>query len=713
MAVVADELLLVVKSNVTSALAGLEAVETKAGGMGGAFKTGAKVAGGAILGIGAAAGIVGVASAGLASSFESSMAQIEANVGTTGAELDTLKQAALDMGREFGVSANDAAEGLFFLQSAGLSVDDSISALRTSSMMASMGLGDMTGIANGLTTAMTNWGISSEEAGNVVAKAVELGKAAPEEMTKILNQNAAAAAATGMEFDDMATITAYLTRVTGDANKSGTQMQGILAKLIKPSQQGKDMIESLGGSFEDFAKAMAEDPVNALKDFDQAFADSGVSSNEWMGKVFEDVNAINGAMSILNSDGEEMTGMFDSMADRGTKVADGFGVIAETAEFRLGAALEGLKSALIPIGAVILEYVVPAIEAMANWLMVGVEWVQNLLGGSEDMGEGIGNVFSDLMDGIAAVRDWINDHIDEIEAIFNHLWEVVEHIWNEIWAFLEPLIEDIVSTVEEWMGELVAWFEDNWPKIQETIHTVLEFIKGYFDFIWPYLSNVIEIAWGVIKAVIDTTLGVILGIIQTVMGVITGDWEYAWNSVKGIVEDIWNGIVGVVEPIVDGFATHIQTAIEDLGAVWDAIWEGMGSTVQSVWGNIKSWISTGVNGALRALETMVNGVVTAMNHMIQGWNNANLFLNFADISKLGYVSLPRVSLAEGGVALGRGVIQARVGERGPEDVLLPAGSEVRPTNSGGPMIGTIVMQGGDAKDVAAEVGWELIKRGLI
>ena len=715
MPAVADELTLVVKSNVTDAVAGLDRVENKASGVGGRIAGGAVKWGARVGAVGiAAAGAVGVASAKMAMGFESSMAQIEANVGTTGKDLDKLKEAALGMGKAYGVSASEAAEGLFFLQSAGLSVEDSISALETSSKMSAMGLGEMTDIANGLTTAMTNWGISSEEAGNIVAKAVELGKAAPEEMTKILNQNAGAAAAVGVSFDDLAANSAYLTRVTGDANKAGTQMQGMLAKLIKPSQQGKKALEEMGLSIDDVRKVAQEEGMHeAIRMIGETAEEAGGTASDAFAVVFEDVNAINGAGSLWNAEMSEIEGVMSSMEDRAGKVDKGFSVIADTSEFKLGAAMESLKSALIPIGAVILDIVVPAIETLAGWLMTGVEWFQNLLGGGEELQSGLGGAFGGIMETIAGLRQWWDDHFTEIAGIVSHFQEVFQGILDDIWTFAEPLIKDMAAFFEETFGKMIDWFQENWPYIEETIHIVLDKIKAIWDIVWPYIQIAVETVWENIKTIIEAAIRIVQGIIETVMGLIRGDWDQVWEGIQNVLGGIWDGISGLVENGINAVWDTLKEVWENITGWWDGVWEDLKGGVVSIWEGIVGAIKGVINDLLGVLESGINGALTLLQKAIDAADVlAGPFINFPD-QVFSPISVPR--LADGGLLARGGMV--KVGDAGPEVVHLPQGASVQPLRGGGGSNGASVHiehlhSGADPHELADAIGWELMKRGI-
>ena len=706
MPAVADELTLVVNSNVSGAIAGLNKVEGRAQGVGSKLAAGAAKWGKRIGAVGVTAAVgVGFAASKMAMGFETAMSQIEANVGTTGADLDKLKEAALGMGKAYGVSADEAAAGLFFLQSAGLSVDDSISALETSSKMAAMGLGDMETIANGLTTAMTNWGISSEEAGDIVAKAVELGKAAPEEMTKILNQNAGAAAMVGVAFDDLASNSAYLTRVTGDANKAGTQMQGMLSKLIKPSEMGKNMLKDLGLSIEDVRDVAKDQGLHAaVAMIGESAENAGIAAGDAFAKVFEDVNAINGAGALWQAEASEIEGVFESMADRAGKVDKGFGVVADTAEFRLKSSLEGIKSALIPIGAAILEVAVPALEWLAEKLGVVIEWVKGLFDGSNEAANGVSGAFGRIWEIAQSVVNWFIENWPAIQETISTVAGVVMDIMQGLADFFGPLIADLAAFLEATFGDMVDWVRDNMPEIKETIEIVLTAAKDLFDKILPPIKALVETIFGAIKEIIRGVMNAIKGILEVVMGVIRGDWDAAWEGLKKLVDGIWDAIFGAIRGALNSIKHYLKALLtlyfNMVKAGFNKIKDGIGH----VMGKVADVVKGAFRGALNWIIEKINWAIDKINGLIGGFNK----LPGPDIPKI--PNIP--GLAHGGTLLKGGMV--KVGESGPETVTLPKGATVTPAHQKAPAGIHIehLHSGADPHELAAAIGWEMTKRGL-
>ena len=91
---------------------------------------------------------LGAAAVKTAADFESSMTKITALVGVAKDEVDTMSVAVRSMATQFGKSANEAADALFFITSAGLRGSTATDTLAASLKASAIGLGDTATIAD-------------------------------------------------------------------------------------------------------------------------------------------------------------------------------------------------------------------------------------------------------------------------------------------------------------------------------------------------------------------------------------------------------------------------------------------------------------------------------------------------------------------------------------------------------------------------------------
>jgi hypothetical protein len=154
-----------------------------------------------------------------------------------------------------------------------------------------------------------------------------------------------------------------------------------------------------------------------------------------------------------------------------------------------------------------------------------------------------------------------------------------------------------------------------------------------------------------------------------------GIWQAVWGFLKGVGHWFAHDFVN--------FFTRAGTDIKNWALdVWHWItdkWnkivkfvEGLGGRLAAVGSHMWDWLQTGLKGAVNGVVTGLNWVIDAVNNVTHGLSDAWSWAGIPSIP-----SIPHVPhLVSGGDLTSAGVI--RVGERGPETLIAPAGTRVLP-----------------------------------
>ncbi len=122
------------------------------------------------------------------------------------------------------------------------------------------------------------------------------------------------------------------------------------------------------------------------------------------------------------------------------------------------------------------------------------------------------------------------------------------------------------------------WIDQNMPRIQQIVETVINAISGFWqehgDAIMYVVNNTITVAF----TIIDTALKNLMDVISLALQLLTGDWEGAWETMKGMVERTW---------------TTIQTVV---GTQLDSVWRLI---TDFDWGELGRNIVEGIAAGLR------------------------------------------------------------------------------------------------------------------
>ena len=213
------------------------------------------------------------------------------------------------------------------------------------------------------------------------------------------------------------------------------------------------------------------------------------------------------------------------------------------------------------------------------------------------------------------------------------------------------------------------FFLGMWEGIKTAAAAVGDWFTGTF---MPALGAV----WDAIKAGAQFMWDLLLTIFSwSPLGIVINNWDAIAGAFSGAFQKIKDWASSAWQWIVDKFEKY--TPLGMIISNWDAI--------IGFFSGLPSKLGTAISGIWDGLWSSFKG---ALNNIIRAWNDFTLTIGGGTIAG---VTLPSVTLntpnlpmlASGGRILSGGM--AIVGERGPEPVFLPTGSEVVPNGGAATM----------------------------
>ena len=311
--------------------------------------------------------LVGGAAVKMGMDFETSMQHIVGLVGVAQEQVNEWREDIIRLGPSLSKTSTELGKAMFFITSAGLRGSTALNALEASAKGAAAGLGETESVADAATSAMNAYGeanLSAEMAVSVLVATVREGKAEAASLAPVLGRIIPIAAELGVEFHEVGGAMAVMTRLGLDANESATALRSTLAAILKPTEGAKKEMLKYGMSMGDLRTILREDGLIALlTKLRSTFGDN----EESMQKVFVNVRALNGVLSIVGKNVEKNIGIFKSLAATTTDDLDkAFKVASETAKFKFNVALADLQNTLIELGETVMPTVVPLFEKLGG-----------------------------------------------------------------------------------------------------------------------------------------------------------------------------------------------------------------------------------------------------------------------------------------------------------------------------------------------------------
>lgn len=317
-------------------------------------RSGEKVAGvGNKLSVGLTLPLVAAGAAAIKTSmdFETTFSRMQGLAGVSADEVAGLRDEVLSLSGETTRSPQELAESLYFIRSAGISGQTALDTLEQSAKAAAAGLGSTVDVADAVTSAINAYGaenLSAAEATDVLTATVREGKAEASSFTPVFGRLLPVAKELGVSFDQVGAGLAYLTRTTGDASMAGTQLAGIMRKLLVPSQAAREQLDEMGLSADSLRQMVREQGLLATLEELESRAGGGVA--DAFQKLFEDADAVTGALQIVGDESGAVQATFANLEGSTGATDSAFAKFAETAGFKNAQAFAKLQETLIELG---------------------------------------------------------------------------------------------------------------------------------------------------------------------------------------------------------------------------------------------------------------------------------------------------------------------------------------------------------------------------
>jgi TP901 family phage tail tape measure protein len=291
-------------------------------------------------------GLLGMAAVAVksAADFDKAMSAVSAATHAPKAEMDQLRAAALQAGKDTMYSATQAADGVTELAKAGVSTANILGGgLKGALSLAAAGQLDVGEAAETAASAMTQFNLSGDQVPHIadlLAAAAGKAQGSVHDMGAALNQSGLVAAQFGLSIEDTTGALAEFANAGLTGSDAGTSLKTMLLAIANPSKQTKTLMDDLGISFYDTTgkfigfNGVAQVLQTRLKGLTDA------QRQQALGQIFGN-DAIRSA-SILYADGA-------AGVDKWRKAVNDSGYAADTAAKltdNLSGDLERLKGSL-------------------------------------------------------------------------------------------------------------------------------------------------------------------------------------------------------------------------------------------------------------------------------------------------------------------------------------------------------------------------------
>ena len=359
------------------ASAGAAGVETEA--MGGKFaKAGAVVATGAAVAA-VAAVAVGVAATKMAADFQSATTLLVTGAGESEKSIGLVRDGLLAMAPAVGMGPEALATAMFQVESAGFHGAAGLTVMKAAAEGAKIGGADATVVANGLTTALTDYHLPANRAAEVTSKlvaTVAAGKTTMGDLSASLSTILPFASSFGVSLNDVAGAMATMTGEGIDAATASTMLKFTMMSMANETPKGLTALKSIGMSAQQLKDDLSKKGVGgALQDVTDAigkkFPAGSVAATHALAAIVGGTRGMGSALALTGTHAATLTANIKNIGGASTEAGGqvkGWTKTTEDLSFQLDRAKGWISSIAISIGNHLLPYVTDAVKWFNEFL---------------------------------------------------------------------------------------------------------------------------------------------------------------------------------------------------------------------------------------------------------------------------------------------------------------------------------------------------------
>lgn len=536
------------------------------GKAGGAFKTAGKIAGVAFSAIGSAAVAAGTKAVTGAVDLDQAMNQFAAATGVGEAALeayeDTLKS----------IYANNYGESFEDIAGAMASVKQQMGELDQTSLQniteSAYTLKDTFGYeinesVRAASTLMKQFGVTGDEAMNLVATGAQNGLDFSDELIDSINEYSVQFAKVGLNADDMFKIMEKGAE-TGAWNldKIGDAIKEMSIRVVDGSDTTIAGFAAIGLNADEMSAKFAKGGDSAKQAFSQTIkALAGMKD-----PLQQNIAGVNLFGTMWEDLGPEVVTQLANIRDGAYAAGDKLEEMKKVKYDDLGSMLQGLGRSLelllLPLGEELIPLLTDIIETIMPELEKYLEPIMETLGGVvQQILPLVETLLPPMLEIISMLMPYLTEIIDKVlpvlmeilQTLLPPLMEIVEALLPPLFAVLDAILDPLLELVQVLLPPLEL--------ILKAVGAAIKVLTPVIEILASLLQNVLGAAVESIRNGLNTFTSVLQGIIDFIKNVFTGNWEGAWESVKNIFSTIWEGIKNAfkipINWIIDGINVFI------------------------------------------------------------------------------------------------------------------------------------------------------------
>lgn len=554
------------------------------------------------------------ASVGVGMSFEASMSQVAATMGTSVDQIQNLTDKAKEMGSTTQFTATQAADALNYLALAGYDADKAAAVLPSVLNLAAAGSMDLAYASDLVTDAMASLNIEAtksnvDDFGNKLAMAASKANANVSQLGEAILTVGGTAANLKGGTTELTTALGVLANVGIKGAEGGTHLRNVILSLQSPTDDAAKMMDKLGLN--------VYDAQGDMRGLDEILGDLNASmdgmtqgqKDNIVNQLFNktDLAAVNGLLAAQGDTWDTLYANIDSAGGAMEQMADTQLDNLQGSVTKMQSALEGLQLGFY-------QYLEPTLNEAAKW---GADCLSTLTtslaeGGPEAMLRSAGEIVADLASGVAeklpglAVSgvEIICKLAEDIVAATPQMLSSAAEVLSALVQGLHNALPRLVSTGVEMIKQLGSGLTEGIPQLLEkALPVVANLASGLRSNVGQLVDAGIYLIFHLAQGLADglpTLIEQLPGIVSDIAGIINDNAPKMLAAGVELIAVLLRGIVQSVPTLIENIP-QICKAVFDVFTAFR--WIDIGSQIVS---GLWKGITSGWNVLLTKVKNLVD-----------------------------------------------------------------------------------------------------------
>ena len=477
-------------------------------------------------------------------------------------------------------------------------------------------------------TLMQNFGITADEAFNLVAQGAQNGLDYSGEFLDSIDEYSVQFAKVGLDAEDMFSI--FVSGAENGAfnlDKIGDAVKELSIRAIDCSDTTVKGFTDIGLNADEMAQKFAKGGNSASEAFDEVITGlagikdpvkQNAAGVALFGTMWEDLGAdVVTSLSTANKSISQTTDTMEEM--KKIKYDDLKNQLA-------GIGRTVTTDIIVPLG----ERLLPVIESVVGKVAEWVSAFGELSPVMQDIVIAVGGVVAGvgpLLIVIGKVASGVGSIISVGTTVVGFITGTVVPALSSFFAFImaNPIVLVITAIVAA-IGLLIA----NWETVKEVSINVWNAICDTVTTIGNAIKDFLTAVWDTIKTTITNVLDNIKTTMSNVWNAIKTTRSTVVKAIKTTISNVWNAIKTTIKTVVDAIKTTITNVFNAIKTTISTIFNAVKTTISNVWNSIKEVISnvidtikTTVSNKFNAIKNKISNIVdNVKTTMSNGFNAA-------------------------------------------------------------------------------------------